>query len=149
MRLKPEGSEHMSTYEVAVKWIDNLRYVASSGSGHAIVLDVPAKSGGNDSGMHATELLLIAVGKCTAVDVVRILTKQKKEIRSLEVIVTGDISAEYPKFYEKIHIKYRISGDGLTMEQVQKAVDLSHGKYCTVSNSLTDRCEQTLSIEII
>ncbi len=86
-------------YEVNIKWIDKQRYVATGGSGHAMVLDIPTKNGGTDTGLNATELFLIAIGKCSAVDVVNILRKQRAGMTSLEVIATGDISADYPKHF--------------------------------------------------
>ena len=136
-------------YEVNIKWIDKQRYVATGNSGHAMVLDIPTKSGGTDTGLNATELFLIAIGKCSAVDVVNILRKQRTGMTSLEVIATGDISADYPKYFERIHIKYIASGEGVTREKVERAVKLSHDKYCTLSNSLTEKCEQTTSVEIV
>ncbi len=136
-------------YEVNIKWIDKQRYVATGHSGHAIILDIPTKSGGTDSGLHATELFLIAIGKCSAVDVVNILKKQRTNLTRLEVIVTGDISKDYPKHYKRIQIIYIASGDGVTKEKVEKAVKLSHGKYCTLSNSLSENCEVTTKVEIV
>jgi putative redox protein len=139
----------MASYEVNITWVDQLRFVGTGSSGHAIVLDVSPQNGGTDTGMSGTELLLAAIGKCTAVDVVRILKKQRIELKRLEVIVTGDISAERPKYYEKILLKYIISGDGLTMEKAEMAVNLSHEKYCIVANTLAEKCEQITAIEII
>jgi len=76
-------------YEVNVRWIGNHQYVAEGHEGrHAILLDIPEKSGGTDMGLHATELLLIAVGKCSAVDVVNILKKQRVDLKSLRVVVS-------------------------------------------------------------
>ncbi|MBU1320605.1 MAG: OsmC family protein [candidate division Zixibacteria bacterium] len=137
-------------YEVNIKWVGKQQYVAEGHEGrHAIVLDIAEKNGGTDTGLHATELLLIAVGKCSAVDVVRIMQKKRTDLRSLNVTVTGEISADYPKYFEKIHIKYVASGDGVTVEKIEQAVQLSHKKYCTVANSLTDRCKITTSVEVV
>lgn len=136
-------------YEVKVKWAGDHQYIAEGHEGrHAIILDVPKKSGGTDTGLHATELFLIAVGKCSAVDVVNILRKQRVDLKSLRVVVSGDISESYPKHFEKIHVRYIASGDGLTAEKVEKAVHLSHEKYCTVSLSLSDECKVTTSVEV-
>jgi len=137
-------------YEVNVRWIGNHQYVAEGHEGrHAILLDIPEKSGGTDMGLHATELLLIAVGKCSAVDVVNILKKQRVDLKSLRVVVSGEVSKDYPKHYEKIHVNYVVSGDGVTREKVEKAVHLSHEKYCTVSLSLSEKCNVTTSVEIV
>jgi len=137
-------------YEVNIKWVGKQQYVAEGHEGrHAIVLDIAEKHGGTDTGLHATELMLIAIGKCSAVDVVRVMQKKRTDLRSLIVTVTGDISADYPKYFEKIHIKYIASGDGVTAEKIDHAVKLSHEKYCIVANSLADKCKLTTSIEVI
>jgi putative redox protein len=137
-------------YEVNVRWVGNQQYVAEGHEGrHAILLDIPEKSGGTDMGLHATELLLIAVGKCSAVDVVNILKNQRVDLKGLRVAVTGEIRKDYPKYYEKIHIKFVVSGEGVTKEKVEKAVHLSHEKYCTVSLSLTEKCDLTTSVEVL
>ncbi len=137
-------------YDVNVRWIGNQQYVAEGHEGrHAILLDIPKKSGGTDMGLHATELLLIAVGKCSALHVVEILKKQRVDLKSLRVVVSGEITKDYPKHYEKIHMKFFVSGDGVTKEKVEKAVHLSHEKYCTVSLSLTEKCDLTTSVEVL
>lgn len=137
-------------YEVNIKWVGKQQYVAEGHEGrHAIVLDIAKKNGGTDTGLHATELLLIAVGKCSAVDVVRVMEKKRTDLRSLNVIVTGEISEDYPKYFEKIHLKYIVSGEGVTVDKIEQAVKLSHDKYCTVANSLTDKCKLTTSVEVI
>lgn len=136
-------------YEVNVKWAGNHQYIAEGHEGrHAILLDVPKRSGGTDMGLHATELMLIALGKCSAVDVVNILRKQRVDLKSFRVMVSGEISKDVPKHYERIHVRFIASGDGLTKEKVEKAVNLSHQNYCTVSLSLSDKCELTTSVEI-
>jgi len=136
-------------YEVDIKWVGKQQYVAIGHEGrHAIVLDIPEKSGGTDIGLHATELLLISVGKCSAVDVVNVLRKKRTDLKSLRVVVTGEITSDYPKQFKKIHIRYIASGEGVTKEKVEHAVELSHKRYCTVANSLNDKCVLTTSIEI-
>lgn len=136
-------------YEVDIKWVGKQQYVATGHeSRHAIVLDIPEKSGGTDTGLHATELLLIAVGKCSAVDVVNVMKKKRTDLKSLRVVVSGEITSEYPKQFEKIHIRYIASGEGVTKEKIEQAVHLSHEKYCTVANSLNDKCTLTTSVEI-
>jgi putative redox protein len=136
-------------YEVNIKWVGKQQYVAEGHEGrHAVVLDIAEKHGGSDTGMHATELMLISVGMCSAVDVVRIMGKKRTNLNSLQVTVTGEISQQLPKYFEKIHIKYTASGDGVTAEKVGQAVHLSHEKYCIVANSLSRKCAITTSVEI-
>ena len=136
-------------YEVNIEWVGNQQYVAVGSSGHAMVLDIPEKSGGTNTALHATDIFLISVGMCSAVDVVNILRKQRTGLKSLRVVVTGEISKDYPKHFEKIDIKYIVSGDSVTEDKIEKAVRLSHEKYCTISNSLSDKCEITTSVEVV
>jgi putative redox protein len=135
--------------EVKVKWVGRQQYVATGQSGHSIVLDVSTQGGGDNTGPSATELLLMAVGKCSAVDVVNILRKQRLVLASLEVTVRGEISEDYPKRFTSIHVLYTASGDGITVEKVEKAAHLSHEKYCTVSNTLSNDCAITTAFEIV
>jgi putative redox protein len=145
-----QSKERNEMYEVNVRWIGSQQYVAEGHEGrHAILLDIPEKSGGTDMGLHATELFLIAVGKCSAVDVVNILKKQRVDLKSLRAVVSGEITRDYPKHFEKIHVKFIVSGGGVTKEKVEKAVHLSHEKYCSVSLSLTEKCDLTTSVEVL
>jgi putative redox protein len=144
-----QNERDVDMYEVNVRWAGNQQYIAEGHEGrHAILLDIPKRSGGTDMGLHATELLLISVGKCSAVDVVNILKKQRVTLRSLRVEVSGEVSKDYPKHFEKIHLKFVVSGNGVTKEQVEKAIHISHSKYCTVSLSLSETCRPTTSVEI-
>lgn len=137
-------------YKVNIRWLGKHQYLCEGHERrHAMVMDVPEKSGGYDSSFHATELLLIAVGKCAAVDVVNILGKQRIKLEDVTVEVTGEISTDYPKHYESMHMKFIVSGENVDRSKVEKAVELSHSKYCTVKNSLTDKCKVTTEIEIL
>jgi putative redox protein len=136
-------------YKVNIRWLGKHQYLCEGHERrHAMVMDIPVKSGGYDTSFHATELLLIAVGKCSAVDVVNILTKQRVKLDDVSVEVTGEISKDYPKYYTHIHLKYIVSGENVDRARVERAVELSQTKYCTVKNSLTDKCKVTTEIEI-
>jgi len=136
-------------YKVNIQWIGEQQYVAEAHERrHAMVLDVSPKAGGADTGFHATELLLVAVGKCSAVDIVNILRKKRLDLTKLQIEVSGEIALEPAKHFSNIHVKYIASGEGVTEKKVAEAVHLSHGKYCTVSNSLSDKCKLTTEIVI-
>jgi len=137
-------------YKVDIRWLGKHQYLCEGhDKRHAMVMDVPVKSGGDDSSFHATELFLISVGKCSAVDVVNILGKQRVKLDHVSVSVEGEISAEYPKFFEKIALKYTVSGENVERSKVEKAIELSQTKYCTVKNTLADKCKVTIDLEIL
>jgi len=82
------------------------------------------------------------------VDVVNILAKKRLNLAKLVVDVTGEIETTPPKHFSHIHVKYIASGEGITEKKVEEAVHLSHEKYCTVSNSLSDKCKLTTEIVV-
>jgi putative redox protein len=100
-------------------------------------------------GMKPSELLLVALGSCTAVDVVDILTKKRMPPASLNISVTGEQDQDPPWAYRKIHIKYVLSGKKLTQDEVRKTIELSENKYCSVAATLRGVAEITTEFEIV
>src|SRR3989337_1752274 len=99
---------------------------------HCVVLSTPDEG----VGMKPSELLLVALASCTAVDVVEILQKKRIELSSLEISATGEQQTDPPWTFRKIHLLYRVSGKGLTEEAAELAVRLSEKKYCSVAPTL-------------
>jgi len=128
-----------------VQWIGDQKYVGISPSGHAVSLDADHKSNTAPSPM---ELLLIALGACTASDVVTILEKKRQKLETLEVICSGERASEAPKVWTKLDILFRLRG---TLEEsgVQQAIRLSEEKYCSVSATLKKSAELTWRYEIL
>jgi putative redox protein len=104
------------------------QFVAESPSGHALVLDADRES---NTACGPMELLLMALGACTATDVVIILQKKRLKLESLEVICSGERAAEPPTVWTKLELVYRFRGD-LTDAAVKRAIELSEEKYCSV-----------------
>jgi putative redox protein len=104
---------------------------------------------GEAVGPSPMDLVLAAVGGCTAMDVVSILEKMREPVRGIEVRVSGERSSEHPRIYEKIHIHYSVGGQGLDPEKVRKAIDLSQSKYCSVAAMLRASAELTYGWEIV
>jgi putative redox protein len=98
--------------------------------------------------MKPSELLLVAVGSCTAVDVVNILEKKRFQLNSLEITVSAEQDSDPPWIFRKIHIHYKIQGAELTDKAVEQAIQLSEEKYCSVSATLKPTAEITTSFEI-
>ena len=119
--------------EARVKWVENVMFVAESGSGHAIVLDGAPEGGGRNMGMRPLELMALSVGSCSSYDVVTILKKARQEITGCEAIVSAKRVDAVPPVFESIHLHFKVTGSGLSEKQVERAVELSADKYCSAS----------------
>jgi putative redox protein len=134
--------------EIKIKWAGDDQFVASDQKGHSVVMDIPVEKGGGGTGFTPSELLPVALGGCSAVDVVRILQKKRQNLESLEVTVTWEQQQEFPQYFKKLHLNYRITGKGIKKEAVERAIELSEEKYCSVGVTLKPRAEVTSSYVI-
>lgn len=116
-----------------VKWVDNVMFIAKSGTGHSVVLDGAKEGGGQNSGMRPMELMALSVASCSSYDVVTILKKARQEILSCEAEVEAKRVDSIPSVFDSIHLQFKISGVSLNEKQVQRAVKLSADKYCSAS----------------
>jgi len=132
-----------------VKWLDNMSFVGETGSGHSVVMDGALESGGRNLAARPMEMVLIGMGGCTAFDVVMILQKARQPINDCIVELTAERSEEIPKVFTKIHAHYIVKGKGLSEKQVEKAVNLTAEKYCSVSIMLAATAQVTHDFEII
>lgn len=134
--------------DVAVTWVQGEQFVASGGGGHSIVLDAP---GGRATwqGFKPSELLLAALGGCTAVDVVDILRKKRQRVSGLRVSVRGEQREEYPRAFERIALHYEVRGRAITEAAVEHAIALSEEKYCSVAATLRGVATITTSFSIV
>lgn len=130
---------------VHVRWIGGQQYVGIDSTNHSVVLSTTSEG----VGMKPSELILVALAACTGVDVVDILAKKRTPLTSLEMLVNGEQDSEPPWAYRKIHIAYRLRGKGLTDVSVQRAIELSEKKYCSVAATLRGVAEITTSFEIL
>jgi putative redox protein len=129
----------------SVKWIGEQKFVAVGPSGHAMALDSDRASNVAPGPM---ELLLLALGACTATDVVIVLEKKRQKLESLEVICSGERAAEPPTVWTKLEIVYRLRGR-LDEVAVKHAIQLSEDKYCSVAATLKKTATLTWRYEIL
>jgi len=94
------------------------------------------------------ELLLISLAGCTAIDIVEILTKMRKNVKEIKVYVEGERNEEYPRYWKKAKIKYEIISDDVTNSDVEKAIKLSMDIYCSVAATISGKTEITYNYEI-
>lgn len=135
--------------KAVVKWLDNMSFVGESESGHSVVMDGPPESGGRNLGVRPMEMVLLGMGGCTAFDVVMILQRGRQAISDCYVELSAERATEVPKVFTRIHAHYVIKGKNLNEKKVEKAVDLTAEKYCSVSIMLAASAEVTHDFEII
>lgn len=118
--------------QARVRLLEGMAFEGLTASGHRIVLDAAPEVGGKDKGARPMELLLVALGSCTAMDVISILRKKRQEVTDYEVIVVGDQTDDHPKVYTSIRVEHVVKGKDVSPEAVRRAVELSEDKYCPI-----------------
>jgi putative redox protein len=131
-----------------IQLVQGMTFVAESGSGHAVVVDGSPDIGGRDLGPRPMELVLMGTGACSAIDVLHILRKARQAVTGCTVELDAERAAEDPKVFTKIHFRFIVTGTGLSMPQVERAVALSKDKYCSATAMLAKTAEVTTAIEI-
>ena len=134
-----------------IRWTHAEQFEAGTPSGHTLHLDSDRKS---NTGPGPMELLLVALGSCTATDIVIILEKKRQKLESLEVSVSGERAASPPQFWTRLDVVFRLGGRGmdggpLEDKAVADAVRLSEEKYCSVAAMLRKTAELTMRYEIV
>ena len=132
-----------------VKWVEQVSFVAESGSGHAVVVDGAPEAGGRNLGMRPMELLLAGTAACTAFDVVWILKRARQPVADCVVDAEAERAAREPKVFTHIHLKYAVAGRGLDARQVERAVKLSKDKYCSATIMLAHSATITHELRIV
>lgn len=132
---------------VNIKRIDNdFLMEATNDTGNTIVMDGSESIGGRNAGMRPMQLLLTAVGGCSAIDMISILKKQRQAIQDFSVQVAGDkVKVDDHSVYKNIMITFTING-AIDPDKALKAAELSFGKYCSVSKALEFSSEIVYSI---
>ena len=130
--------------KVTFKSTDSLdHFVGSNDEGKTINIS----SDGNAP--RPMQVLLMAAAGCSSMDVVHVMRKMKQNVTNLEVQVEGTRKDEIPKVFTKIHMHYILTGENIDEQKVQRAIELSLGKYCSVSKMLEKAAEITSSFEIV
>ncbi len=135
--------------DARVKWVERRTFLSESGSGHSVVMDGAPDAGGRDLGVRPMEMLLLGMGGCTAFDVVDILQKGREPVEDVVIELSGERADDIPKVFTKIGVKYIITGKGLNPDKVERAVQLSAGKYCSATVMMGATAEITHTIEIV
>jgi putative redox protein len=131
--------------QATVRRITGKQFLGIDSTNHSVVLSSPAEG----IGVKPSEMLLVALASCTAVDVVEILEKKKINLSILEISATAEQDQDPPWTFRKIHLLYKVKGDGLTEKALQQAIELSETKYCSVAETFRGVAEITTSYEIL
>ncbi len=119
--------------KATIKWVDGVRFLAESGSGHSITLEGPESHGGRNTGMRPMELMLAGLGGCTSFDVMNILKKSRQDVTDCVASLSAERADAVPAVFTKISIHFLVSGHNLKHSAVERAVALSAEKFCSAS----------------
>ena len=137
--------------ECRVSWLGNggMAFSAETGSGHKVNMDGPPDAGGQNSAPRPMELILAGTGGCSAFDVVLILQRARQAVTACDVALQAERATEDPKVFTKINLHFTVKGQELDQAKVDRAVKLSHEKYCSATTMLAKTAELTYSVEVI
>ena len=136
--------------QCTVNWLpeSGMAFSAETGSGHLLMMDGAPDGGGRNLAPRPMETVLAGTGGCTAYDVVLILRRGRHDVRGCQVVVTSERAPTDPKVFTKIHNHFIVSGAALTDTVVERAVRMSHEKYCSATIMLAKTAEITTSFEV-
>ena len=118
--------------DISISWKDGMAFETEV-NGHKLILDAGEQFGGRDLGPRPKILMLVALAGCTAMDVVSILAKMRVELDNFDVKIESEQSEDQPVHYTSMHIIYEFWGKNLPEDKLEKAINLSHERYCGVS----------------
>ncbi|HVP57371.1 MAG TPA: OsmC family protein [bacterium] len=134
---------------IKVTWESGMKFVGENERGNRVTMETGLKYGGSGQYPTPMEIVAMALGGCTGLDVVSILKKMRVDLKRLEIEVETKRHAEPPEYFEEINLVFTISGEGLTQENANRAVSLSSEKYCSVGAMLREKAKITHSIKVV
>ncbi len=137
--------------ECKVSWggPSGMSFFAETGSGHLVTMDGAPDGGGRNLAPRPMEMMLVGLGGCTAYDVVLILKRGRHDVRGCEVKLEAERAETDPKVFTKINFHFTVRGRNLRSEVVERAIKLSHEKYCSASIMMEKTAAMTHSFEIV
>lgn len=146
--------------ECTVSWTgalgtrSGMGFVAETGSGHTLVMDgapdaAKPENGGQNLAPRPMETLLAGAGGCTAYDVVLILKRGRHDVRGCTVKLEAERAEVDPKVFTKINMHFTVTGKGVPAAAIERAIAMSHEKYCSASVMLGKTAEITTSFEVL
>jgi len=131
----------------------DMGFIAETGSGHVLVMDgaidaAKPENGGQNLAPRPMETVLAGTGGCTAYDVVLILKRGRHDVRGCSVKLSAERAETDPKVFVKVHMHFHVTGKGIPPAAVERAIAMSHEKYCSASIMLSKTAEITTSFEL-
>ena len=139
----------MRIKKAVLKQIEGTSFAGKSDTNHWITIDNSVEFGGSNAGSSPKELILIGLAGCTASDVVSILKKKRVNLEDFKINITAEVAEEHPKVFTKIHLEYLFFGENVPAKDVERSIELSRTKYCSVTKMLEKSVEITHSYRII
>ena len=139
----------MVTKTAFVKQVQGITFVGKTDSNHWITMDGPESFGGSDAGIRPKELILLSLAGCTGSDVVAILQKKKIDLKGFEINIKAEQQEAHPQVFTKIHLEFLFYGKNIAEKDVERAIELSQTKYCSVTVMLQKAVEITHSFKIV
>jgi putative redox protein len=130
-----------------IQWVSKGQFIGTDSSKHSVVMSTQDEE--NGVGMKPSDMLLVALGGCSSVDVVNILRKKRQHLTGLEVDITGEQDPDPPWAFRKIRVVYILRGRGLSEKAVADAIKLSGDKYCSVKATLAQSVEIRTEYRIV
>jgi len=146
--------------ECTVSWTGNagtnskMGFVAETGSGHVLMMDgapdeAKPDNGGRNLAPRPMETVLAGTGGCTAYDVVLILKRGRQDVQGCSVKLTSTRAESDPKVFTKIHMHFTVTGKAISPQVIERAIALSHEKYCSASIMMGKTADITTSFEVV
>lgn len=137
--------------QATVRWsgADGMSFLAETGSGHLVAMDVAPEAGGRNLAPRPMEMVLLGAGGCTALDVVLILKRGRHQVSGCEVRLEAERAATEPKVFTRIALHFVVRGKDLPRQAVERAVRLSHEKYCSATAMLAKTAEIVARVEVV
>lgn len=137
--------------ECTINWLPahGMAFSAETGSGHLLTMDGAPDGGGRNLAPRPMETLLAGAGGCTAYDVVLILQRGRHDVRGCQVKLSAERAETDPKVFTRLNLHFVVTGRGLAVSAVDRAVKLSHDKYCSATIMLAKTAEITTSFELV
>ncbi len=139
----------MATKKALVKQVKGITFVGKTDSNHWITMDGPESFGGSDAGIRPKELLMLSLGGCTGSDVASILAKKKIKLDGFEMNISAEVADEHPQVFTSMHLEYVFYGKDLPEKDIERAIELSLTKYCSVTAMLQKAMPIEHSFKII
>lgn len=138
----------MAKKTAIVKQLQGITLAAKGDSRHWIMMDGSPTFGGSEAAPSPKELLLFSLGGCTAMDVIPILKKKRVPLEDFEIRISANTQEEHPQVFTDIHLEYVFYGENINPADVERAIELSRTKYCSVSAMLSKAVNITHSYRI-